>query len=475
MTALTIPEQLVQAYRLRREVSQTTDLAVLLLARLCYAPQARQPGAVTGFVRRLDAAAADGAPLNGVSGHGSAEFARFLSDYLVINRTAKGTTLLPMHPALTLATNGEGPRVEGFIAALAGQFTPAEAEALRQRLWSDAAQPGFERMLRDAVAWQIGDEAVAPPPAEPWTERSVQDPPSSTRASSLHAATARQTAIVAQTKDDLLALASRTVGVEDFVVHAGRLLAFAITRFLLAADETGGDLPIYAAPAADSHPGVKALAHEIIELHRARLAEALRRDFRSAVERAAAELGHPADPAGEGAARALAGELFGGRANIVPAGEYARLREAHGAFPQVAEHYYWTHGGARNRFLRQLHATHLNLAKKCGFANSRSRYSQWHFYWLAPSLVETLMLLAEARQGADRVLLADLLAHWRAHYGIAVMIDESWATAYRHYFRGMGSPDGLNEANQRRLAEILAERGRLHKNSDDFPWVLLRL
>jgi hypothetical protein len=45
---------------------------------------------------------------------------------------------------------------------------------------------------------------------------------------------------------------------------------------------------------------------------------------------------------------------------------------------------------------------------------------------------------------------------------------------YQASFRGLGNPEALNEANQRRFNEMLSERGRLHKNSDDFPWVILR-
>ena len=149
------------------------------------------------------------------------------------------------------------------------------------------------------------------------------------------------------------------------------------------------------------------------------------------------------------------------------------MRE-HGSFANIAYHYYWTHGYARNRFLRRLHATHLNLAKKAGIANSRSRYSRWHFYWLAPSLVETLLLVSQPRLDKDRVLVMELLKDWRERYGIAMLIDPQWEEMYRRHFRGLGSPEALNEANQRRFIEILAERGRLHKNSDDFPWVLLR-
>ena len=74
----------------------------------------------------------------------------------------------------------------------------------------------------------------------------------------------------------------------------------------------------------------------------------------------------------------------------------------------------------------------------------------------------------------DRLLAVELLANWRQRYGLTVFIDGSWQDVYRASFRGLGDPESLNEANRRRLNEILAERGRLHKNSDDFPWVILK-
>jgi hypothetical protein len=74
----------------------------------------------------------------------------------------------------------------------------------------------------------------------------------------------------------------------------------------------------------------------------------------------------------------------------------------------------------------------------------------------------------------DRILVTTLLHYWYERYGIAILIDQTWSDAYRRYFPGMGSPEAMNEANQRRFSEILAERGRLHKNSDDFPWVILK-
>ena len=54
------------------------------------------------------------------------------------------------------------------------------------------------------------------------------------------------------------------------------------------------------------------------------------------------------------------------------------------------------------------------------------------------------------------------------------MINDQWLDLYRDNFRSLGSPDALNDANQRRFMEILSESGRLYKNSDDFPWVILK-
>ncbi|HOQ27303.1 MAG TPA: hypothetical protein PLH36_01045, partial [Armatimonadota bacterium] len=83
-------------------------------------------------------------------------------------------------------------------------------------------------------------------------------------------------------------------------------------------------------------------------------------------------------------------------------------------------------------------------------------------------------LASRARFAEDRVLVADLLDEWRERYGVALLIDAGWEAEYRRSFRALGSPDALNEANQRRFSEILSEQGRIHKNSDEFPWVLLR-
>jgi hypothetical protein len=175
-------------------------------------------------------------------------------------------------------------------------------------------------------------------------------------------------------------------------------------------------------------------------------------------------------------ARQLTKRIFHYNANVVPPDpdRYADLRGDYNDLCGISYYYYWRRSGASSRFLRQLHTAQLNLAKKAGIANSRSRYSTWHYYWLAPSLVETLLLVSRPRLQSDRMLVVDLLRNWRDRYDLAMLIDDSWEDVYHASFRGLGNPEALNEANQRRFNEILSERGRLHKNSDDFPWVILR-
>lgn len=454
----TISELMYAHYKVRREVSQTADLATLLLARLEYEIPSRLPAGVVEIVQRIERG-----PLERVSGRRSAEFARWLSDYLAINRTKRGVSFYPLHPILTLPGNGEGSRVEGFIAALAGCFTPEESERLRQALWSPEALPPFERVLHSLVEWQLPDEPiVAPAAAESFVGCDGQAP------------ALTPAGILARTKEDLLALATATSGVQTFTTHAGRLLAFALSRHLLAAAGVTDRLPIYAAPAADTHEGVKTLAHGIIEVHRAQFAQALEKQFRSHLRDALRERGMGRNPPDEAAAQEVTRAVFHNNANVVPRGRYESLLQEHGSFEDMGYAYYWSRSGAVNRFLRQLHGSHLSLAKKAGLANSRSRYSRWHFYWLAPTLVETLLLASQTRLERDRVLLTDLLDDWRQRYGIAVMIGPDWEGEFRRCFHGVGSPESLNETNRRRLTEILAERGRLHKDSDDFPWVLLK-
>lgn len=454
----TVSERIYQLYQVRREVSQTPDLAILLLARLVYEPLPCLPAQVADLVKRLEEGR-----LEGLDGRQKDRFARWLYEHLVVNKTQKGVSFYPIHPVLTLSGNGEGVRVEGFIQELAGCFAPSEREALSQALWATEGLPAFERALYDLIQWQIPEGWVLPPAS---TDRFI--------GCDARAAASSPAGILARAKDDLLALAQVTVGVQAFVAHAGRLLAFVLSRYLLAQAGVDLTLPIYAAPAADTHEGVRTLAHEIIEIHRKRFEIALREQFHGILEEALAERGVKGDPPHEDVARDLAKEIFGTRAKVIPEGAYQRLLQEHGSFVNIAYHYYWFHGGAGNRFLRQLHTTHLNLAKKAGFANSRSRYSQWHFYWLAPALIETLLLISQHRLKRDKVLMVELLNDWRERYGIAVLIDPGWEDSYRRYFPGPGSPEALNEANRRRFGEVLAERGRLHKNSDDFPWVILK-
>ena len=85
-----------------------------------------------------------------------------------------------------------------------------------------------------------------------------------------------------------------------------------------------------------------------------------------------------------------------------------------------------------------------------------------------------MLLVSRPRLGCDQMLVVDLLRDWRDRYRLSLLIDDSWEDIYHASFRGLGNPESLNEANQRRFNEMLAERGRLRKNSDAFPWVILR-
>lgn len=458
----TVSTRLVEQYQIRREVSQPADLITLLLARLKYDGTSRQ----TEPLRRLASGLQSG-QLQGVSGDADKiqAFTRWLYDYLVINDTVRGISFYPIHPALSLFNNGEGSRVDAFVHSLAQQFTLEERNSLVERLWSAERMPPFERMIFELVDWQpVTAEITA-------SEGTNLDLSAGTE----EATTLTPTGILQQTKRDLLALSEVMNSVQSFVSHGGRLMAFAISRFILAQTEQPFEIPLYTAPAADSHDGVKSLAHEIIEMHQARLERSLEKQFRDAFDASLLEAGWRTgeDPEDEKTARAIVRELFHSRANVIPR-DYNEMRRDFGSLANMAYHYYWSQSYARSRFLRQLHAAYLNLAKKAGFANSRSRYSRWHFYWLAPSLVETLLLVTQARHTEPRILVTDLLDDWHARYGIAVLITAAWDDIYRRYFRSFGNPETLNEANERRFIEILAERGRLHKNSDDFPWVILR-
>ena len=455
-----VTERIYERYRVRREVSQTADLAALFLARLRYEAPESTPGSVQELLGRLA-----GGQLERVSGARAVAFAHWLRKHLMITETVRGSrkvaSYCPIHPALSLATNVEGLRVDAFVRHLAGCFSPEERQRLQERLWDPERQPAFERVVFELLSWQLPPGDPAPPASCPPALIENAEP-------------GTPDGILLRAKEDLLALSEVVAGVEAFVAHAGRLLAFTVTRYLLACAGVPLTLPIYAAPAADTHEGVKTLAHEIIDYHRGQFQRALAKQFGDAVAAAAGECGEDPDPADEATAARLAAQLFSGRARIVRPERYAEMRERLGSFTEVALAYYWSESRASGRFLRQLHTAHLNLAKKAGIANSRSRQSQWHFYWLSPSLVDTLLLASRARFAEDRVLVADLLDEWRERYGVALLIDAGWEAEYRRSFRALGSPDALNEANQRRFSEILSEQGRIHKNSDEFPWVLLR-
>ncbi len=442
-----VAEKTALYYGVRREISQTADLATLLLARLLYDVPPKTPRTVLDLVKQLKGEP-DARPLEGVSQRRSdAAFKKWLRRYLMINETIKGTSFYPLHPALTLAGNGEGVRVELFIAGLASRFTPGERDELINALWADDRLPPFELMLRDLIRRQLTDENVAPPaPADRFEGHDASVSP------------LLPEGILARTREDLLTLSRVAVGVQAFVVHAGRLLAFALSRYLLARAGVNFDLPIYAAPVADSHEGVKALAHEIIELHRARLEKQLRERFLIHLAELLAEHDITGNPATEQEALMVTRRIFDPASTLVRTGQYyQQLADHDNSFAELAYGYYWSHSGAASRFLRQLHSTHLNLAKKAGYANSRSQNSRWHFYWLAPSLVETLLFVSQPRLGEDRVLVTTLLRDWYQRYGVAMLIDQNWSDAYRRYFRGMGSPEALNEANLRRFTEIMAE------------------
>jgi hypothetical protein len=453
-----ISERLYQNYQVRREVSQPADLAVLLLSKLLYAPTRTTPSIVGEIVQKIKSG-----QMQNLSGSKVADFCKWLYEDLLINKTIRGATFYPVHPILALSTNGENARVERFIGQLVEYFTPEERIRVIENLWDMESAPAIERISHDLVQWQLpeGKGDIQPADDAVFLGRSKADEALS------------PDGILSTLKEDLLYLVQGKSGVQDFTSHAGRLLAFAMSRYMLAKAGLSFELPIYSAPAADTHAGVKTLAHEIIETHRAQFEKNLAEQFTNLVEASLKESGYDGDPPDEEAAREFVKQVFRYNANVVPPGHYQDLIHQQGKFVSIAYHYYWVRGEARSRFLRQLHAGHLNMAKKAGYANSRSQYSQWHFYWLAPSLVETLLSVSQARLDKDRMMVIDLVNDWNHRYGITMMIDANWEAAYRQYFRGFGSPEALNEANRLRFIEILAERGRLHKHSDDFPWVIL--
>lgn len=452
----TVSEKFATHYRARREMSDPADLARLFIARLCYPVEARLPAAVSDLFKAVETG-----QLAHLTGRAAGEFSGWLRDFVTLGRRTRGVSFYPLHPLLARSLNGEEARADGFILTLVRGFGVDERCRLIDALWGHL--PPFERAIYDLIEWQLPDLGM---PEAGIPEASSAD----------LQLTVESAKMLAYARADLLMLAEITNGIQSFSEHAGRLLALTLTRFFLTQAGVDFTLPIYIAPAADSHDGVRTLAHEIIETHRAHLERALQRHFEDFYQEAVAEEGGNSDPQDMAAARDLTRRIFHYNANIVPQDvtRYAELRREHQDLCHIAYHYYWRHSGAASRFLRQLHAAQLNLTKKAGIANSRSRYSTWHYYWLAPELVETLLLVSCLRLQTNRMLVVDLLRDWRERYGLALLINDTWEDAYRANFRGLGNPEALNEANQRRFNEILAERGRLHKNSDDFPWVILQ-
>lgn len=454
----TVSEKFANLYRARREMSDPADLARLFVARLLYPSDTRLPAAVTDLVKALD-----GGKLESLTGKKADLFAAWMRDFITLGRRTRGVSFYPIHPILSRSLNREEARADGFILTLIRSFSPDERDQLLDALWGHL--PPFEQAIYDLVAWQIeGLDDVSPTmveQVEPGADAGL---------------TSTAVGILDQTREDLLALAVEVSGAQSFTEHAGQLLALALARFFLAQADVDMALPIYIAPAADSHDGVRTLAHEAIEIHRALFERALHRQFEAFYKEAVTEEEGTSDPLDAMVARQLTKRIFHSNANVVPpdSERYDELRMDYGDLCGISYYYYWRRTGASSRFLRQLHTAQLNLAKKAGIANSRSRYSTWHYYWLAPSLVETLLLVSRPRLQRDRMLVVDLLRDWRDRYGLAMLVDDAWEDVYHASFRGLGNPEALNEANQRRFNEILSERGRLHKNSDDFPWVILR-
>ena len=449
----TVSEKFADLYLARREMSEPADLARLFLARLLYGSQSEAGGLAAAV------AALQSGQWQSLKGADRSEFAQWLRGYLVLGRRTRGVSYYPIHPVLAQANNGEESRCDGFATMLASRFSVNERQQLLDTLWGQL--PPFERAVYDLIDWQLGTAGGS-------SGGTVQANRPAT-----HLAPAALS-VLDDAREDLLTLAGQVEGAQSYTEHAGRLLALALTRFLFAQAGIKQSFPMYTGPAADSHDGVRALAHEIIEVHRSLFEQALKVQFARLYGEAAAELNMDPDPVDATAARTLTRTIFHYNANVVPPDGYAGLREEHKTLCNISLDYYWQKGGAASRFLRQLYAAYLNQAKKAGIANSRSQYSTWHYYWLAPSLIETLLLVTQPRLNVNRLLVVDLLADWRHRYGLTVFIDGSWQDVYRASFRGLGDPESLNEANRRRLNEILGERGRLHKNSDDFPWVILK-
>lgn len=449
----TVSEKFAELYLARREMSEPADLARMFLARLLYGSQ----GDTSGLALAL--AALQSGQWQGLKGNQAAEFAEWLRGYLVLVRRVRGVSYYPVHPVLAQANNGDESRCDAFVTALAARFSIGERAQLIDALWGHL--PPFERAIYDLIGWQLGASAALPSAMSEATRY-------------LSHVTPDALAVLGDARADLLALAGQVEGAQGYTEHAGRLLALALARFWFAQTGINANFPVYSAPAADSHDGVRALAHEIIEVHRSLFEQALKDQFGRLFTEAATELGLDPDPADAATARTLTKTIFHYNANVVPLDGYASLRAEHGTLCNISLDYYWQSGGAASRFLRQLYAAYLNQAKKAGIANSRSQYSTWHYYWLSPALIETLLLVTRPRLGVNKMLVVELLADWQKRYGLTVFVDSSWQDAYRASFRGLGDPESLNEANRRRLNEILAAQGRLHKNSDDFPWVILK-
>ena len=209
---------------------------------------------------------------------------------------------------------------------------------------------------------------------------------------------------------------------------------------------------------------VKTLAHEIIDYHRGQFQRALAKQFGDAVAAAAGECGEDPDPADEATAARLAAQLFSGRARIVRPERYAEMRERLGSFTEVALAYYWSES-ARVRAVSpptpyrppqpREEGRHRELtepAKASGTSTGcRRRWSTrccWHR--ARASLKTGFSSQTSWTSGGNAT-------------GVALLIDAGWEAEYRRSFRALGSPDALNEANQRRFSEILSSRGRIQE------------
>ena len=114
-----------------------------------------------------------GGQLERVSGARAVAFAHWLRKHLMITETVRGSrkvaSYCPIHPALSLATNAEGRRVDAFVRHLAGCFSPEERQRLQERLWDPERQPAFERVVFELLSWQLPPGDPAPPASCPPT------------------------------------------------------------------------------------------------------------------------------------------------------------------------------------------------------------------------------------------------------------------------------------------------------------------